>query len=298
MNPIRREVLTWNEIDRLIDHLLPQLEGEFDSMLMITRGGIIPGGMMAEAMKINYIFTAAVDFPSQMEAEKRKLLAWPQFFQFPEDNLLRGKRILVIDPQGVVFVSNRPDWLFHTIWKLTPEQARDAMVLMGQAFQNNQGSLENNRSTLEYLGIILIDIPISYGHQFDLGSFGKLGIGGSLKIIQARTFIGESQIVQVKDSGDIVKNMTDHQFLRAMRAEGVSAAGPGGSVILPCDGRIERKACSSKRFSMVPESPGETDFSVRLNPVTNPAAPCSRMPISRSSLSPGSPPGRDAGRRS
>lgn len=96
-NPMRREILTWNEIDRLIDHLLPQLEGEFDAMLMITRGGIIPGGMMAEAMKINYIFTAAVDFPSQMEAERRKLLAWPQFFQFPEDNLLRGKRILVID---------------------------------------------------------------------------------------------------------------------------------------------------------------------------------------------------------
>ncbi len=94
---MRREVLTWNEIDRLIDHLLPQLEGEFDAMLMITRGGIIPGGMMAEAMKINYIFTAAVDFPSQMEAEKRKLLAWPQFVQFPEDVLLRGKRILVID---------------------------------------------------------------------------------------------------------------------------------------------------------------------------------------------------------
>jgi hypothetical protein len=93
---------------------------------------------------------------------------------------------------------------------LTPEQARDALVQMGQAFQNNQGSLENNRSTLEYLGIILIDIPISYGHQFDLGSFGKLGIGGSLKVIQARTFIGESQIVQVKDSGDIVKNITDH----------------------------------------------------------------------------------------
>jgi F plasmid transfer operon protein TraF len=94
--------------------------------------------------------------------------------------------------------------------KLTPEQARDALLQMGQAFQNNQGSLENNRSTLEYLGIILIDIPISYGHQFDLGSFGKLGIGGSLKVIQARTFIGESQIVQVKDSGDIVKNITDH----------------------------------------------------------------------------------------
>jgi 8-amino-3,8-dideoxy-alpha-D-manno-octulosonate transaminase len=31
------------------------------------------------------------------------------------------------------------------------------------------------------------------------------------------------------------------QFLRAMRAEGISARGPGGSVILPVDGRIENK---------------------------------------------------------
>jgi len=94
---MRREVISWEDVDRLIDHLLPQLEGEFEAMLLITRGGIIPGGMMAEAMKIESILTAAVDFPSQLEAEKRKLLAWPQFLQFPEDPLLRLKRVLVID---------------------------------------------------------------------------------------------------------------------------------------------------------------------------------------------------------
>ena len=32
------------------------------------------------------------------------------------------------------------------------------------------------------------------------------------------------------------------QFLRALRAEGISASGPGGSVILPIDERIEKKA--------------------------------------------------------
>jgi hypoxanthine phosphoribosyltransferase len=94
---MRREVITWEDVDRLIDHLLPQLEGEFQAMIMITRGGIIPGGLMAEAMQIESIFTAAVDFPSQMEAEKRKLLAWPQFLQFPDNDLLRLRRVLVID---------------------------------------------------------------------------------------------------------------------------------------------------------------------------------------------------------
>jgi hypoxanthine phosphoribosyltransferase len=96
---MRREVLTWNEIDRLIDHLLPQFEYEFEAMIMITRGGIIPGGMIAEATDMTNILTAAVDFPAQMEMEKDKarLLAWPQFIQFPENSLLRGRRILVVD---------------------------------------------------------------------------------------------------------------------------------------------------------------------------------------------------------
>jgi uncharacterized protein len=94
---MRREILTWNEIDKLIDHLLPQLEGEFEAMVMITRGGIVPGGLIAEATQMASIFTASVDFPSQMEAEKERLLAWPKFLQFPDDRLLRSKRVLVVD---------------------------------------------------------------------------------------------------------------------------------------------------------------------------------------------------------
>jgi hypoxanthine phosphoribosyltransferase len=97
MAPIRNEVLTWEEVDKLIDHLLPQFDGEFEAMLMITRGGLIPGGLLAEAMGITHLLTAAVDFPAQMEMERTKLMAWPQFIQFPEDRLLRGRRTLVVD---------------------------------------------------------------------------------------------------------------------------------------------------------------------------------------------------------
>jgi hypothetical protein len=64
---------------------------------MITRGGIIPGGLLAEAMDIVHILTAAVDFPAQMEMEKTGLYAWPNFLQFPEDRLLRERRTLVVD---------------------------------------------------------------------------------------------------------------------------------------------------------------------------------------------------------
>ncbi len=96
---MRREILTWTDVDKLIDHLIPQFEGEFQGMVIITRGGIVPGGMLAEALKLDTILTAAVDFPAEMEMEKDKnrLLAWPKFLQFPENNLLTGKRVLVVD---------------------------------------------------------------------------------------------------------------------------------------------------------------------------------------------------------
>ena len=97
MQPMRREILTWEDVNRLIDHLLPQFEGEFDAMVMITRGGVIPGGLLAEAMGLTHLLTAAVDFPAQMEMEKAKLMAWPQFIQFPEDRTLQGRRTLVVD---------------------------------------------------------------------------------------------------------------------------------------------------------------------------------------------------------
>lgn len=93
----RKELLTWEDVDRLIDHLIPQFRGEFDAMLMITRGGIIPGGMLSEALNIETVLIAAVDFPFEARRQAAKLLAWPQFMQFPEDRLLTGLRVLVVD---------------------------------------------------------------------------------------------------------------------------------------------------------------------------------------------------------
>jgi hypothetical protein len=97
----RREALTWNDVDQLIDHLIPQFETEFEAMVLITHGGLIPGGMLAEALKINQILTASVDFPAEMKNErerlKGRLLAWPQFIQFPEESFLTAKKVLIVD---------------------------------------------------------------------------------------------------------------------------------------------------------------------------------------------------------
>lgn len=90
-------VLTWTDVDRLINYLIPKFEREFNAMIMITRGGIIPGGMLAEAMDITHALTAAVDFPAELEKEENKLMAWPQFIQFPADEQLKDFTTLIVD---------------------------------------------------------------------------------------------------------------------------------------------------------------------------------------------------------
>jgi hypothetical protein len=93
----RRELISWDEVNRLIDHLLPQFVTEFDAMVIITRGGIVPGGMLCEALDLEDVLTAAVDFPFEMERQSAKLLAWPKFIQFPDDDRLSGREILIVD---------------------------------------------------------------------------------------------------------------------------------------------------------------------------------------------------------
>jgi len=79
-----------------VDVLLPQLRavGPFDAMVLITRGGIIPGGLLAEALNVRHLLTAAVDFPSTEEAG---LMAWPSFLQFPDTSLLINRKTLIVD---------------------------------------------------------------------------------------------------------------------------------------------------------------------------------------------------------
>ncbi|MFQ5611609.1 MAG: phosphoribosyltransferase [Anaerolineae bacterium] len=93
LDSLQREVLVWDDIDKLIDHLMPQFQSDFDALLMITRGGMIPGGILCEAMDIKNVLTAAVHFDEAVDQR----IAWPTFMQFPADTFVTGKRILVVD---------------------------------------------------------------------------------------------------------------------------------------------------------------------------------------------------------
>lgn len=87
--------LSWYDLEELVTQLIFKLNTPYDALVVITRGGIIPGGMIAEALKMKAVLTAAVLFPD--DPSQRNKLSWPRFQQFPTDPLIDGRKILVID---------------------------------------------------------------------------------------------------------------------------------------------------------------------------------------------------------
>ncbi|MEZ4664166.1 MAG: phosphoribosyltransferase family protein [Caldilineaceae bacterium] len=89
-----KEYYTWEQITDLVRVLTNQLNrDDYDAVLAITRGGMIPGCLVSEWLDLRNVMTAAVMFYTVTE----QTLDEPRFLQFPADPLLYGKRILLVD---------------------------------------------------------------------------------------------------------------------------------------------------------------------------------------------------------
>jgi len=89
-----RDIGTWEEVDRLVRVLADQLAGRhYDVMLAITRGGMVPAGMLAYRLRLRDIVVAAVEYYDDAGQPGPH----PTFLQFPADPLLRGREVLVVD---------------------------------------------------------------------------------------------------------------------------------------------------------------------------------------------------------
>ena len=62
----RKEIISWQEVNKLVSLLPPQFETEFDTIIMITPNGIIPGGILASSAGIDDLHIAKADFPSEL----------------------------------------------------------------------------------------------------------------------------------------------------------------------------------------------------------------------------------------
>jgi hypothetical protein len=88
-----RDIVSWDELDRLVALLADQVTGEYDVMLAITRGGLVPAGMLAYRLRMRNILVAAVEYYDDAGVPGPH----PTFLQFPADPLLRGQRVLIVD---------------------------------------------------------------------------------------------------------------------------------------------------------------------------------------------------------
>ncbi len=77
----------------MVGKLLRQLPQDYENILVITRGGMVPACLISEKTHIRNILCAAVMFYTGEE----RVLPEPIFLQFPEDSQIYGRRILVVD---------------------------------------------------------------------------------------------------------------------------------------------------------------------------------------------------------
>ena len=93
MTAADQDIVSWPDLERLVKELARQVGGEHDVLLAITRGGLVPAGMLAYLLGHRDILVAAVAFYDDHGQPGDQ----PAFFQFPADPLLRGKRVLIVD---------------------------------------------------------------------------------------------------------------------------------------------------------------------------------------------------------
>ncbi len=90
---IDKDIVGWDDLAGMVADLAEQVRGDYDVMLAITRGGLVPAGMLAYRLGIRNILVAAVEYYDDEGHPGPK----PTFLQFPADPQLRGQRVLIVD---------------------------------------------------------------------------------------------------------------------------------------------------------------------------------------------------------
>ena len=85
--------LTWDELDRLVARLADEVGRDHDLVLAISRGGLVPAGMLAYRLDLHEILVAGAVF-YRPEGGTHPA---PVIGHFPDASLLDGRRVLVVD---------------------------------------------------------------------------------------------------------------------------------------------------------------------------------------------------------
>lgn len=90
-----KDVVTWDDLDQLVSALADRLSvgPKPDVVLAISRGGLVPAGMLGYRLGWRDMLLAAV----VAYDDEHGFRGAAEFLQFPSDDQLRGKRVLIID---------------------------------------------------------------------------------------------------------------------------------------------------------------------------------------------------------
>jgi hypoxanthine phosphoribosyltransferase len=86
-------VVSWDDLDRLVARLAAATGRDHDLVLAITRGGLVPAGMLAYRLNLREILVAGAEF-YRSEGGTHPT---PVIGHFPDATLLAGQRVLVVD---------------------------------------------------------------------------------------------------------------------------------------------------------------------------------------------------------
>lgn len=86
-------IVGWDDLDAMVGTLADEVGAQYDVVLAITRGALVPAGMLAYRLGLRNILVAAVAYYDDAGQPAEQ----PTFFQFPADPLLHGQRVLVVD---------------------------------------------------------------------------------------------------------------------------------------------------------------------------------------------------------
>lgn len=101
---------------------------------------------------------------------------------------------------------------------MSPQQVASTLISMATTFTAPPPSdptkapiLDNNTTSVLTRSLAYIEFPLSYGHAFNLGSFGTLGLGATAKVIAGRVYQSQTYLMKsgsTVTSSDITKELT------------------------------------------------------------------------------------------
>lgn len=92
---------------------------------------------------------------------------------------------------------------------LSKDQVVSGLSLAASSFSG--GALKDNKTTVNLVGISLFEVPIAYGHKFDFGTKGKLGLGAAAKVMRGTVYYQEAFLFKDFEGGssDFTKKAKD-----------------------------------------------------------------------------------------